>query len=260
MIAPMDDQPGIVAQLRSAGCVFAEDEARLLVDAAGTPAELAAMVNRRVAGQPLEHILGWVEFRGRRLIVEPGVFVPRQRTGFLVAQAVRLAPVGAVVIDVCCGCGAIGAAVAAELDRADLYACDRDPVAVACARRNLPDRPVFQGDLFAPLPPALRARADLVVANVPYVPTEAITSMPPEARDHEPRSALDGGGDGLDLLRRVAADAPGWLAPGGHLLIETGREQAPAAQAAFAVHGLSAWVATDEELGATVAIGRKLAD
>jgi release factor glutamine methyltransferase len=218
------------------------------------------MVNRRVAGQPLEHILGWVEFRGQRLIVEPGVFVPRQRTGFLVEQAAGLAPAGAIVIDMCCGCGAIGAAIAAELDRCDLYAADLDPVAVACARRNLPDRPVFQGDLFAPLPPALRGRADLVVANVPYVPTEAIASMPPEAREHEPRAALDGGADGLDLLRRVAAEAPHWLAPGGHLLIETSREQAPAARAAFADRRLTATVAVDDEVAATVVIGRKLAD
>src|SRR5262245_9989650 len=213
MIAMMNDDPSIVAQLRTAGCVFAEDEARLLVEAAGTPTELAAMVNLRVAGQPLEHILGWVEFRGRRLIVEPGVFVPRQRTGFLVEQAVGLAAPGAVVIDVCCGCGAIGGAVAAELGRVELYATDVDAVAVACARRNLPGHTVVQGDLFAALPPGLRGRADLVVANVPYVPTEAIASMPPEAREHEPRTALDGGADGLDLLRRVATDAPGWLAP-----------------------------------------------
>jgi release factor glutamine methyltransferase len=260
MIAPMNDDAVIVTQLRTAGCVFAEDEARLLLEAAGSPAQLAAMVNRRVAGQPLEHILGWVEFRGRRLIVEPGVFVPRQRTGFLVEQAVRLAAPGAIVLDVCCGCGAIGAAIAAELGRVELHATDVDPAAVACARRNLPEHTVHQGDLFAALPPALRGRADLVVANVPYVPTEAIASMPPEAREHEPRTALDGGADGLTLLRRVTAEAPGWLAPGGHLLIETSREQAPAAQAAFAAHALSARMATEDELGATVVIGRKLAD
>ena len=106
-----------------------------------------------------------------------------------------------------------------------MHAADVDPAAVACARRNLP--PVYQGDLYAALPERLRGRVDLLVVNAPYVPTAAIATMPPEARDHEPRVALDGGADGLDVQRRVAADAPAWLRPGGALLIETGADQAP---------------------------------
>ena len=98
----------IVTRLRAAGCVFAEDEARLLMSAAGTPAELDAMVGQRAAGLPLEQVLGWAEFCGLRITVAPGVFVPRRRTEFLVRQAVAIARPGAVIVDLCCGAGAIG--------------------------------------------------------------------------------------------------------------------------------------------------------
>lgn len=246
----------VVATLRTAGCVFAEDEARLLRERATTREELAAMVARRVAGEPLEYIVGWVEFCGLRLHIEPGVFVPRQRTAFLVERAVALAAPGAVVVDLCCGCGAIGAAIADRVDRVELYASDLDATAVANARRNLPDGRVFGGDLFEPLPTDLRHRVDLVVANVPYVPTEHIALMPAEAREHEPRSALDGGSDGLDILRRVARQAPRWLRASGHLLIETSAEQAPYAARAFTADGLASSVVADDERGATVVIGQ----
>ncbi len=249
----------VVARLRAAGCVFAEDEARLLAEAAGTPAELAAMVRRRVGGEPLEYVLGFAEFRGLRVAVEPGVFVPRQRTGFLVDQAVALAPPAALVVDLCCGSGAVGLAVRAQLAGAELYAADVDPVAVRCARRNLAGvgGHVYQGDLYEPLPETLRGRVDVLVANVPYVPSAAIALMPPEAREHEPRVALDGGADGLDVARRLAVQAPDWLAPGGHLLIETSEAQAPRAADALARRGLVPRVASDDETGATVVIGAR---
>jgi release factor glutamine methyltransferase len=243
-----------VARLRAAGCVFAEDEARLLIATARTPDELAGMVERRVAGLPLEQVLGWAEFCGLRIAVEPGVFVPRRRTEFLVRQAVALARPGSVVIDLCCGAGAIGAALAAAVDRAEVHAADIDPAAVRCARRNVPGH-VYQGDLYQPLPVQLRGRVGILAANVPYVPTGEIGFLPPEARAHEPRVALDGGPDGLDVLRRVAAGAPDWLAPGGHLLIETSERQAPSAAAAFAGHGLTPRIATSADLNATVVIG-----
>lgn len=245
----------VVVRLRAAGCVFAEDEARLLRAAAGGPAELDELVARRVAGLPLEHLLGWVEFAGLRLVVAPGVFVPRRRTEFLAERAVALARPGAVVLDLCCGCGALGAAMLAALGELELYAADVDEAAVRCARRNLPTARVYRGDLFAPLPEQLRGRVEVLVANTPYVPTGAIATMPPEARDHEPRAALDGGPDGLDVQRRVARSAPGWLAPGGHLLVETGTEQAPVTAAVFAAHGLAARVTEDEESAGTVVIG-----
>jgi release factor glutamine methyltransferase len=250
-------QSAIVTRLRAAGCVFAEDEARLLVSAAQTPADLAAMVDRRAAGLPLEHVLGWAEFCGLRIAVDPGVFVPRRRTEFLVHQAAALARVAehAVVVDLCCGSGAVGAALVATLDGIELHAVDIDPAAVRCARRNVAQ--VYEGDLYAPLPGSLRGRVDVLVANAPYVPTEAIGLLPPEARIHESRVALDGGTDGLDVQRRVAAAAPQWLAPGGDLLVETSRRQAPLTADIFACSGLVPRVASSDELGATVVIGTR---
>jgi release factor glutamine methyltransferase len=247
------DTSGLVAQLRAAGCVFAEDEAALLLAAGG---DLEALVERRVAGEPLEQVLGWAEFCGLRVVVEPGVFVPRQRTRLLVREALALAGAGSVVLDLCCGTGAVGAAIAAAVPGAELHAADVDPAAVRCARRNVPGS-VYAGDLYDALPGTLHGRVDVLVANAPYVPTGAIALMPPEARDHEARAALDGGADGLDVQRRVAAGAPSWLAPGGWLLIETSGEQAPATMAAMTGAGLVARVVEDEELAGTVVIGTR---
>jgi release factor glutamine methyltransferase len=242
--------------LRAAGCVFAEDEARLLVAAARSSAELETMVAGRVAGRPLEYILGWAEFCGLRIVVEPGVFVPRRRTEFLVQQAASVTQPRAVVVDLCCGAGAIGAALAASVGDIDLYATDIDPHAVSCARRNLGGDRVFEGDLYEPLPSGIRGRVDVLVANAPYVPTDAIGMMPPEARLYEARVALDGGADGLDIQRRVVAGAPVWLRPGGWLLIETSRRQAPRLAEVFAGSGLVARIAGSDELEATVVIGK----
>ena len=254
------DTPGsrsaVTARLRAAGCVYAEDEADLLIAAARTPAGLAALVDRRAAGQPLEHVLGWAEFCGLRIAVDPGVFVPRRRTEFLASQAARLARPGAVVLDLCCGSGALGAALAAAVDRAEVHAADIDPAAVRCARRNLAavGGRVYQGDLYQPLPAALRGRVDILLANVPYVPAGEVGLLPPEARDFEARAALDGGPDGLGVLRRVAKGAPGWLAPGGHLLSEISERQAGAAAAALTRAGLAARIARSPEHGATVLV------
>jgi release factor glutamine methyltransferase len=248
----------IVTRLRAAGCVFAEDEARLLISDAPTPATLATMVDRRVAGLPLEHVLGWAEFCGLRIVVEPGVFVPRRRTEFLVRQAATLARPRAVVVDLCCGSGAVGTALGAVLDRVELYAADIDPSAVRCARRNVSaSGQVYEGDLYEPLPATLRGRVDVLVANAPYVPTEAIGLLPSEARVHEPQVALDGGADGLDVQRRVAAAAPLWLAPGGHLLVETSERQAPQTVEIFARNGLISQVVSSDKMDATVVIGTR---
>lgn len=245
----------VVTRLRAAGCVHAEDEARLLVAAARTPADLAAMVERRAAGLPLEQVLGWAEFCGIRIAVDPGGFVPRRRTEFLVDQAAALARPGATVVDLCCGSGAVGAALAVALGSVELHAVDVDPAAVRCARRNLLDARVYEGDLDGPLPASLRGRVDVLVAVAPYVPTGEIRLMPPEARLHESRVALDGGADGLDVVRRIVAAAPRWLAPGAHLLIETGDHQAPPAVEAIVAAGLAPRVAVADDLGATVVIG-----
>jgi release factor glutamine methyltransferase len=249
----------VVLRLRAAGCVFAEDEARLLLQEAGTAAELDALVQRRVAGEPLEHLLGWAEFRGLRIAVAAGVFVPRRRTEVLVEEAIALARPGAVVVDLCCGSGALGVAVATTVKDVELYAADVDPAAVACARGNVAQvgGRACEGDLYDPLPPALRGRVDVLLANVPYVPSDAIALMPPEARLHEARVALDGGADGLDVARRVIEAAPLWLSPGGSLLFETSEGQAPAAVATVTAAGLRARVVANDERGATVVVGTR---
>ena len=252
-----EDRTDVVARLRAAGCVYAEDEAALLHEAASGPA-LERLVARRVAGEPLEQVLGWASFGGLRVGVVPGVFVPRRRTELLVREAVALTAPGAVVVDLCCGCGAVGLVVATRVPGVELHAADVDPVAVACAGANLGavGGTVHVGDLDAPLPARLRGQVDVLAANAPYVPTAEIALMPPEARDHEPSVALDGGGDGLDVARRVIAAARGWLAPGGHVLVETSRRQAPSLAAAVTAAGLAPRVVTDDDLGGTVVIGR----
>jgi release factor glutamine methyltransferase len=251
--------PLVATELRAAGCVFAEDEARLLLSTARTPNDLAALVSRRASGVPLEHVVGWAEFCGLRVAVDPGVFIPRRRTEFLVRRAAALAPPRCVIVDLCCGSGALGAALAAAVDHAELHACDLDPAAVRCARHNLAAAGghVYQGDLFEALPADLRGRVDILLANVPYVPTEAVRTLPPEARVHEARMALDGGVDGLDILRRVTARAGQWLAPGGHLLTGTSEHQAPLAGVTAARDGLVPQVESSGDLNATVVIATR---
>lgn len=258
-MATMTRGSDIATTLRAAGCVFAEDEARLLLDAANHPDELNRMVEQRVSGQPLEHIVGWTEFCGTRMAVGPGVFVPRRRTEFLVRQATMIAKPGAVVVDLCCGSGALGAAVSDHLGSCELHAADIDPAAVHCARRNVEPRGgmVHHGDLYAALPGELLGRVDVLLANAPYVPTDSIGMMPPEARFHEPLVALDGGADGLAVQRRVAQGAAAWLGPGGVLLMETSRHQAPGTARILGGAGLRVELASDEELDATVVIGHR---
>ena len=142
---------------------------------------------------------------------------------------------------------------------AEQEAADVDPAAVRCARVNLAGAGghVFEGDLFDPVPRDLRGRVQVLLANVPYVPTDAIALMPPEARDHELRVTLDGGGDGLDVFRRVSAGAPQWLAPGGHVLVESSEGQAATMCDVLTTDGLAPRVVTDEEWGATVVVATR---
>ncbi|WFE34181.1 putative protein N(5)-glutamine methyltransferase [Micromonospora sp. WMMD975] len=253
------DRPALVRRLRAAGCVFAEDEADLLIAAADSARALTFLVDRRVAGLPLEHLLGWAEFCGRRVVVHPGVFVPRGRTALLVDAAVAVAGPAPAVLDLCCGSGAAALVLHERLAPRWLAAADIDPVAVACARRNLDPLgvPVYQGDLFDAVPADRRGRLDLVVANAPYVPSGAVATLPAEARLHEAPVALDGGADGLAVLRRVAAGAAEWLAPGGHLAVEVSVEQAPTLCAVLRAAGLDPTVVRDEEREATAVTARR---
>jgi release factor glutamine methyltransferase len=244
----------LVARLRAAGCVFAEEEAALLTDAA-RGAELERLVERRIAGEPLEVVLGWAAFRGLRITVAPGVFVPRARTGILIDQALPFAGPGVVAVELCAGAAAVAAALASEAPGTEVHAAELDPAAVRIARTTLDPARVHDGDLYEALPSGLRGRVGILLANAPYVPTAEIALMPVEARDHEPAVALDGGADGLDMQRRVIAGAPEWLAAGGVLVVETSVRQAPGTVALMAAAGFEAHAVHDDELDGTAAVG-----
>jgi release factor glutamine methyltransferase len=230
--APRID-PESVAFLRAAGCVYAEDEARILTESARSGAELETFLGRRAAGEPLEYVVGWAEFCGLRITVNHGVFVPRRRSEFLAECAIRAVSAAALVagrepgpvklLDMCCGSGAIGLAVAIRSDNVDVLACDSSSAAVECARQNLAPvcGRVYEGDLYGPLPGAEMNSVDLIVASAPYVPTKEIPRLPAEARLYEPASALDGGADGTRLQSRILVSAREWLREGGLVMMET---------------------------------------
>lgn len=217
------------------------------------------MVARRIAGEPLETVLGWAEFHGLRVIVQPGVFVPRRRTEFLVELAIAHTRPGSRLLDLCCGSGALALAVATSVADVSVTAADIEDAAVECARLNLEPigGHVIRSDLFASLPASLRGRIDVLLCNAPYVPSAAVATMPPEARDHEPTVTLDGGDDGLEVHRRIAAEIAPWLAVGGRVFIEIARSQGPASAALLERAGLSVRLEHDAERDATVVIGRR---
>jgi release factor glutamine methyltransferase len=260
-----DELVDLVTRLRDGGSVFAEEEADLLVAEAPSSDQLETMTAARIAGRPLEQILGWVEFCGLRLQVAAGVFVPRRRTQLLARcaiDAIRARPTGAspaVVVDLCCGTGAIGAAVRAAAPPVELLLADIDPRAVACARQNAPSATVLEGDLYEALPSRLRGRVDVLVVNAPYVPSDAVPLMPREARAHEALGSLDGGPDGLDVLRRVAAGAADWLCPAGLLVVEASSEQCGVLLADLARRGLTATVVSADDLDATAILAKRAA-
>ncbi len=246
----------LASRLRAAGSVYAEDEADLLLAAGGgEPVRLRALVQRRLGGEPLEYVLGWAAFDGHRVRVTDGVFVPRARTAVVVAEAARRLHRYDRVVDLCCGAGAIAVALLGRVGALDLVAADVDPDAVAVAAENIGDRGiVVAGDLFDPLPERLRGAVDLIAANAPYVPTDAVATMPTEARDHEHRVALDGGADGLDVHRRIAAGAGEWLRPGGVVVIEVSREQAARSATVFEACGFVVDVVHDETVDGTCVV------
>ena len=253
-------------ELAAAGCVSAAAEAEWLLEEAmdpegsgeprgGAPVSqeaLRAMVTRRVAGEPLQYVIGWAPFGRLRLAVGPGVFVPRPETEGLADRAatrLRTVPSPRTAVDLCTGSGAIACYLASEAPGTRVLATELDPGALAWARVNA-DRygvELLAGDLDAPLPPELAGRVDVVCANVPYVPSEAIATLPTDVRDHEPRLSLDGGPDGLDLFRRLAERAGHWLAPRGWLYCEIGEDQAEEAAALLTAAGL-AEVAVHQDL------------
>lgn len=228
---------GVAAALAGAGCIAAEAEAAEVLSAAGgDPARLAALVARRVAGEPLAWVVGATTFCGHRLSVDPGVYGPRPHSEALAERAVARLPAAGTAVDLCTGSGAVAAVLGRARPAARVIGVDLDPRAVACARANGVE--AHEGDLFAAVPAALRGAVDVVVGVLPYVPTDALALLPRDVRAHEPALALDGGPDGLALLRRAVAEAPAWLRPGGTLLLELGGEQADLLAPALAAASL----------------------
>lgn len=242
-------EDALVARLRAAGSVFAEDEARALREGLGAEG-LEQAVRRRVAGEPLEHVVGHADFAGVRVVVRPPVFVPRRRAEALVDVAARfLARPDAVVVDLGCGSGAVAAALSHRCPSIRCHATDLDPDAVACARENAAGFgfAVHQGSWLSALPERLRGSVDLVVAHLPYVPTRDLPFVPRDYREAERSLALDGGEDGLDPLRGVLAELPGWLVPGGRLVTHVALVQVSTAGDLVARAGLVAsWHGDDE--------------
>ena len=239
------DVTELAARLRRAGCVFAEDEARILTDAAICDGVLDAdlletLVRRRELGEPPEHIVGYVEFAGLRLSVGPGVFIPRQRSVFLASStldAVRDAGERPVVVEAYCGVAPIAAVIAAGVDaRApELIVVDHSPAALTHARRNLPaparvERAALPGEMDVVLRRAgVLGSVDVMAAVAPYVPGTQRDLLPAEATDHEPADSHDGGPDGLDAVRGLIDGARRWCSVSGVMLLECHRDQAAAA-------------------------------
>ena len=184
---------------------------------------LQALVDRRLTGEPLAWITGRCLFGERSVIVHPGVYVPRWQSLELARRAAaRLPPTGAA-IDLCTGTGAVAGVMAAAQPGARIVATDSDGRAVACARANGVE--TWQGDLFGPVPALLRTATDVVVSVVPYVPSTELHLLPRDTLTFEDTTHYNGGPDGLELLRRVVTEAPGFLRPGGALLLELGGDQ-----------------------------------
>jgi release factor glutamine methyltransferase len=238
-----------VERLRAAGCVAPEEEADDLLAAASDGATLEALLCRRERGEPLAWLTGTSQFCGRALRVDIGVYVPRIQSEQLALRAAALlACVGGdpQAVDLCTGSGAVASHLSSAVPSAQVVAVDVDVRAAACARRN--GVHAIVGDLGAPL---VSGSFDVVTAVAPYVPTSQLQFLPSDVLRYEPRRALDGGEDGLDLVRMVVVAAAKLLRPGGWLLTEVGGEQDLALAPTLKAHGFgssSTWSDDDGDL------------
>ena len=233
-----DERTSLIEALAAGGSLEPGDEADALLEAANEGSvPIDSLLVRRLDGEPLPWITGWVRFCDARVLVDNGVFVPRPQTEALARRAVALLPAEGIAVDLCTGSGAIAVVLGAERPGATVIATDVDPIAVTCARRNGVE--ALLGDLDEPLPPALRGRVDVVTAVVPYVPTEELHLLPRDVLAHEPARALDGGPGGTAVLERAARVAARWLGPGGTVVLELGGNQADELSATTADAGLT---------------------
>ena len=246
----------MVRTLAAAGCVAAEEEAAELVGAAGDPDTLAALVARRVGGEPLAWIVGSTRFCELDVSVDPGVYVPRWQSEALARRAAELLPPDGTAVDVATGSGAVAAVLRHRHPGASVVATEIDPVAAACARRNGID--VREGTLDGPLPEGMAGTVDVLCAVLPYVPTGALHLLPRDVLSHEPRGALDGGADGLTLVSQLVVRSTRWVRPGGWLLVEVGENQVEPATALLGSAGyVDIEVLTDGDGDARGVAGRR---
>ena len=249
----------VVQALAAGGAIDPATEADALLDASNAGVGLLEeLLARRLAGEPLAWLIGWVRFCATRIRVDPGVFVPRPKTEALAHRAVALLPADGIAVDLCAGSGAVAVILGAARPRATVIATDIDPVAIACAHRNGVE--ALLGDLDEPLPPALRGRVDVVTAVVPYVPTEELHLLPRDVLAHEPCRSLDGGPRGTEVLERATRAAARWLRPGGSVLLELGGDQADELSTTMAATGFSAIRVHRDEEGRDRAIEARLPD
>jgi len=238
----------LTAELSRAGCVAAEEEAgELAVCAGGDQSLLHALADRRLAGEPLAWITGRADFGDQSILVHAGVYVPRWQSIDLARRAGARLPDRGKAIDLCTGSGAVAVALRAARPAASIVATDSDSRAVACARANGVE--ASQGDLFAAVPPSFRGETDVVVAVVPYVPSPEFHLLPRDTLRFEDPSHYDGGADGADVLRRVVADAPAFLRPGGAVLLELGGDQSDVLRPALESLGYTSVVTWSDEDG-----------
>lgn len=244
----------LVSRLRAAGCVFADEEAAALRGVAAGEDELERMTARRLSGEPLEVVVGFASFGGLRIPLVAGVFVPRLRTELVARLAVQAAPPSSIVVDLCCGSGAIAAAIASGRPDLTVWAADIDPAAATLAATTLAayGATAIVSDMDDALPASLVGSVAVVASCPPYVPTREVALMPLEARAHEPILALDGGPDGVSLQARVFEAAKRLLAPDGVCIVETSEHLLDATLAAAATAGLTTRVETDDGIGAVV--------
>ncbi|MBV9659779.1 MAG: peptide chain release factor N(5)-glutamine methyltransferase [Acidimicrobiales bacterium] len=192
--------------------------------AGGQETVLADMLRRRLAGEPLAWITGFVSFAGVRVRVGRGVYVPRHQTELLARRAIDLLPARGLAADLCTGSGAVALALRQGRPFARVVGSDIDPTACECAAANGVE--VYHGYLADPLPAELVGRADVVTAVVPYVPTDQMDYLPRDVREWEPRLALDGGPAGMAVLEPAVQAAASLLRVGGSVLFEVGGDQA----------------------------------
>jgi release factor glutamine methyltransferase len=222
----VEPSPGLAAItriLQAAGCVAAGEEANELIAGARDEGELVRWVERRRTGEPLAWITGQTVFCGLPIALESGVYVPRWQSESLATLAGRLLPADGRGVDLCTGSGAVAVVMQMVRPDATVVATEIDPSAANTARRN--GVVVYEGDLDLPLPHEFESQVDVMTGVLPYVPHDALHLLPRDVQRFEPRVALDGGVDGLELVETVIHRCDRWLKPGGWLVLEVGADQ-----------------------------------